>query len=148
MNLNRNQYRAIFAMVVLIAFFIPAYERVSAFQFLFLVLNSFDSDGEITLLDLLVILLPLLLVPAAAVLILLRIVNKKPVTSLLLCLPFFSVAFFFFIFSFDRIRQVNSVTMLNLLAEMRVGFYLAAFASLLLLFSYNRRESLNMGAGR
>jgi hypothetical protein len=45
------------------------------------------------------------------------------------------------------LRQVNSANVLNLLAQMRVGFYLATLAALLLLFSYNRREYLNLGSG-
>ncbi len=148
MSIKRNQYRAIFAVVVIVAFFIPAYNSVSAFQFLLLALGSLRNDSEITLVDLLVILLPLLLVPATALLILFQALNKRRVNSLLLCLPFFSMAFFFLIFSFDRVRQVSSFSVLNLLTEMRVGFYLAAFASLLLLFSYNRRESFNTSAGK
>lgn len=145
MAVKRNQFRALYAILVIISFFIPAYNHFSAFQFLLLALSSLGAESEITLIDLLVILFPLLLIPFTALLILIRSLSKKPLNTLLLCLPFFSFSFFFLIFSLDMVRQVNSGNVLNLLTQMRIGFYLAAAASLLLLFSYSRRESLNLG---
>jgi hypothetical protein len=147
MKVNRNQYRAIYAALLIIAFFIPAYDDVSAFQFSLLVLRSAGADNEITLLDLLVILLPLLLILLTAMLILFKAVNKRPLNSLLLCLPFFSIAVFFLLLLFDINRQIDGTSLLNLLTQMHIGFYVAGFASLLLLFSYSRRESLNLGTG-
>ncbi len=146
MRINRNKYRALYAALVLIAFFIPAYSNVSAFQFLFLAVGSITGESEITLLDLAVVLIPLLLVPLGAALILIRSVKKKPLNSLLLGLPFFSIAFFFLILSFDVNRQVNNTNAFGLLKQMSIGFYIAASASLFLLFSYSRREALNLNS--
>jgi hypothetical protein len=148
MSFNRNRSRAIYAALLLLAFFIPAYNQVSAFRFLIQAVSSAGNDNEITLVDLLVVLLPLLLIPATALLILVKAVNKKPLNSLLLSLPFFSMSFFFLILSFDINRQASGSNALGLLKQMSPGFYLAAFASLLLLFSYSRREALNLGSGR
>lgn len=148
MRVNRYQYRAIYSALVIVAFFIPAYHHVSAFEFLFLAIGSIGIDSEITLVDLFVVLLPLLLIPAAALWILVKTIVRKPLNSVLLGLPFFSILFFFLILWFDRSRQVSSGNPLTMLTQMRVGFYLAAVASLLLLFSYSRRESLNLGPGK
>lgn len=134
--------------MVITAFFIPAYQSISAFRFLIMAIGTIGNDSEITLIDLLVILLPLLLIPATALLILIKAINKKPLNSLLLRLPFFSITFFFLILSLDMTRQVASNNVFDLLTKLSVGFYLAAFASLLLVFSFSRRESLNMGSGR
>jgi hypothetical protein len=147
MRLNRNQCRAVYAALIILAFFIPAYDQTSALHFLFLSVGTVGTDSEITLLDLGVILLPLLLVPFTAIVVLVKAVKKRPLNSLLLSLPFFSLAFFFLILSFDVSRQVNSTTVFSFVTQMRVGFYLAAFASLLLLLSYSRRESLNLNSG-
>lgn len=147
MRVNRYQYRAVYSAMVIIAFFIPAYHNVSAFGFLIMISGYIDTDSEITLIDLSVVLLPLLLIPATALLILIKAISKKPLSSLLLSLPFFSLTFFFLILSVDMNRHVNSNSILELFTQMSVGFYLAAFASLLLLFSYSRRESLNLGSG-
>jgi len=144
MRLHRNHYRVLFAVLVITAFFIPAYDKISAFSFFGIAIGSVASDEELTLLDLLVVLIPLLLIPVASLLILFRAIRKKPLNSLLLSIPFFSLAFFFLILSFDMNRQLNMFTMLELLRQMKVGFYIAVSASLLLLFSYSRKESFNL----
>lgn len=144
MRLNRNQYRAIYAALVIIAFFVPAYSNISAFQFLFLAIGAVGADNEITPVDLLVVLVPLLFIPLAAIIVLIKAMKKKPLNSLLLGLPFFSIAFFFLIMSFDMNRQSNAGGMFGLFREMSIGFYIAAAASLLLLLSNNRRESLKI----
>ncbi len=146
MRLNRNHYRAIYAALVVIAFFIPAYGRISAFHFLLIAIDSVGADNEITIVDLVIVLLPFLFVHLTALIILLRAINNKPQNSLLFALPFFSIALFFLILSFDMNRQVNNTNVFGLLKEMSFGFYIAALASLLLLFSYSRREALNLSS--
>lgn len=144
MRIKRNHQRVLCAALVLVAFFAPAYGNVSAFQLIFLALSSVHAESEITLVDVLIILLPLLLIPAAAAIILIRAIYQKPPNSFLLGLPFFALAFFFVIFSFDVNRQVGTVSVFGLLGKMQTGFYVAAFASLLLLLSYSRSETLNL----
>ena len=146
MSLKRPHQRAIYAALIIIAFFIPAYNGVSAFQFLFTI-GSLTSDSEITIVDLLVIALPLLLIPATAMLILLKTIRQQPLNSFLLGMPFFSIAYFFLILSFDMSRQMTNANAFSLLTQMSIGFYVATAASVLLLFSYSRREALNLGAG-
>lgn len=148
MRISRNQYRAIYASLIIIAFFIPAYDNVSALGFLNLVIGSVGNDAELTLIDLVIILFPLLLVPITAVIILFRSLRKKALNSLLLGLPFFSLAFFILLLSFDINKDVSNPGVLGLIKDMSIGFYLACFASLLLLFSHSRRESLNAGSRR
>lgn len=144
MSLHRNQYRAFYAALIVAAFFIPAYDKVSAFQFLWVAVDSIDNDTELTFIDLMVVLIPLLLIPFTAVLILFRAIRNKSQNSLLLGLPFFSLIFFFLLLSFDMSQQASTLNALELLKQMQVGFYIAALASLLLLLSYSRRESLNL----
>lgn len=143
MVLNRSKCRAIFALLIIFAFFVPAYHSVSAFQFLFIALSALRADNEVTFIDLLVVLLPLLSIPLTALFIFIRTVINKPLNVLLLNIPFFSVTFFFLIFSLDMNRQSSSTTVFDLLPQMRIGFYLATLASLLLIFSYSREEAMD-----
>lgn len=147
MRLHRNHYRAVYAGLIIAAFFIPAYNNISAFRFLWMAIGAINTDSELTFIDLTVVLIPLLLIPAASLVVFIRALKKKTQNSLLLSLPFFSLAFFFLILSFDMNRQVNSLNILELLKQMSVGFYIAAFASFLLLFTHSRRESLNLHSG-
>ena len=148
MRLSRNQCRAIYAGLIIIACFIPAHGHVSAFSFLQLAIGGIHSDTELTVIDLVVVLIPLLLIPTAAMIVLVRALQNKTLNSLLLGLPFFSLSFFFLILSFDVNRQGASGNIFGLLLEMNIGFYIAMAASLLLLVSYSRREALNLSSRR
>jgi hypothetical protein len=64
-----------------------------------------------------------------------------------LAMPLFFIAYFFLILSFDMSRQMTNANAFSLLTQMSIGFYVATAASVLLLFSYSRREALNLGAG-
>lgn len=145
MRISRNHSRAICALLIIIAFFIPAYGNISALDFLNLAIHSVNNDAELTLLDLVIVSIPLLLVPLTALLILYRSLQKRTLNSLLLGLPFFSLAFFMLLVSFDINKNVSGSGMLMLVRNMRFGFYVAASASLLLLFSQSRREALKTG---
>jgi hypothetical protein len=147
MRLNRNQYRAVCAVLIIVAFFIPAYRNVSAFNYLWLAINARTTDTELTLIDLAVVLLPLLLIPVAAIMVLVRALKRKTQNTLLLCLPLFSLFFFFLILSFDISRQVSNLNTLELLKQMSVGFYVAALASVFLLLTYSKREAFNLHIG-
>lgn len=148
MRLSRNRFRMIYAALVIVSFFIPAYQNVSAFEFFSLAIGDIRSEADVTLLDLVVILIPLLLIPFTALYVLMRAANKKPMNGLLLGLPLFSFAFFFLILSLDINRNVNNVDVLELLKEMSFGFYITAMGALLLLFTYSKKEALNVGAGK
>ena len=148
MRITRNHSRAICASLIIMAFFIPAYGEVSALDFLNLAIHSASNDAELTLFDLIIVSVPLLLVPLAAILILFRSLRKRTLNSLLLGLPFFSLTFFIVLVSFDINQGTGSSGILNFFKNMRIGFYLAGLASLLLLFSHSRREALNAGSHR
>lgn len=148
MRFSRNQTRAIYAGLIIVAFFIPAHGDTSAFGFLKLAINSIGSDTELTVIDLMVFLIPLLLIPATATIVLVRALQNKALNSLLLGLPFFSLTFFFLIFSFDVNWQGAGGNALSLLLQMSIGFYTAVVASLLLLLSYSKREALNLSPRR
>ncbi|HEV7331109.1 MAG TPA: hypothetical protein VGN63_08730 [Flavisolibacter sp.] len=148
MRISRNQYRAIYATLILIAFFIPAYDNISAVGFLNLALGTVNSDDEMTMIDFVIISFPLLLIPLTAIIILFKSLRKKSLNSLLLSLPFFSLTFFILLLSFDVNKEVNNAGIFSLLKDMTFGFYIACFASLLLLLSHSRREALNSGSRR
>ncbi len=148
MRFNRHHSRSLYAALIITAFFIPAYNSDSAFRFLTMAIGSLSTDAEVTVLDLLVVILPLLLIPVACGMILFRSLKKMPVNTILLGLPFFSIVFFFLILSFDMNRQITTTNAFALLTQMSIGFYVAAAASLLLLCSYSRREALNLGSSR
>ena len=142
LRISRNLYRSVFAALLLVAFFIPAYGNISALDFLRLAIGVVNSDAELTLFDLVIVSLPLLLIPFAAGLILVRSLRKKGLNGLLLGLPFFSLLFFILLLSFDMNRHAGSLGVLGFLKELRIGFYLAGVASLLLLFSFTRSEAI------
>lgn len=146
MRSSRNRCRMVYSALLLAAFFIPAYNNVSAYGFIGLAIASVKTDAEVTFLDALVILIPLLFIPLSALLILFRAFRKKPFNGLLLSLPLFFLLFFFFILSFDVNRQTSDADMIGLLKGMRFGFYIAALAAVLLLLSYSKRESLNFNS--
>lgn len=148
MRFTRNQYRALYASLIIVAFFIPAYNNISAAGFLSLALGTVKSDDEMTMIDFVIISFPLILILLTAFLILFRSLRKRSSTSLLLGLPFFSLAFFIVLLSFDVNKEVSNTGIFSLLKNMRYGFYIASFASLLLLFSHSRREALNSGNRR
>lgn len=148
MRISRNQYRAFSAILIIIAFFIPAYENISGVGFLNLALGTVNNDDEMTMVDFIIISFPLLLIPFTALVILFKSLRKKALTSLLLSLPFFSLAFFMVLLSFDMNKDASHSGIFNLLKNMRFGFYIVCIASLLLLFSQSRREALNSGSRR
>lgn len=146
MRLSRNKYRMIYSSLLIAAFFIPAYSGLSAFGFIRLAIGAVRTDAEVTIVDLLVIVLPLLFIFFSSLVILLRAIKRKPLNGLLLSLPLFFLLFFFLIISVDRSRQLTSTNLFNLMRDMSPGGYIAAFASVLLLFSYSRREALNLSS--
>lgn len=148
MRISRNQYRTLYASLIIIAFFIPAYDNISGAGFLNLAFGTVNRDDELTMVDFLIISIPLLLIPLTAFIILFKSLRKKSLTGLLLSLPFFSLVFFILLLSFDMNKEVNNAGIFSLLKNMRYGFYIASMASLFLLFSQSRREALNSGAPR
>lgn len=145
MRISRNHSRAICASLIIIAFFIPAYDNISALDFLHLAIYSVSNDAELTFVDLLIVSTPLLLVPLTAIIILYRSLQKKALHHLLLALPFFSLTFFLLLVSFDINKDLAGSGIVSLLKNMRTGFYLAALAALLLLLSPTQHESLDTG---
>jgi hypothetical protein len=146
MQFTRNRYRIIYSALVILAFFLPAYSNVSAFGFLRMALVAAKTDAELTYLDVLVVLLPLLFIPLSATMILFRAATRRRGNGLLLALPLFFLAFFVFILSFDISRQLGG-SLVSLVTLMRPGFYLGVLASLLLVLSYRRNETLPVDAG-
>jgi hypothetical protein len=138
----------IYSALLIAAFFIPAYNGISAFSFIGIALSAIKNDSDVTYVDLLVILLPLLSIPVSAGIILWRAAKRRHFNGILLSLPLFFLLFFFLILSFDMNRQINNVSAITLIKDMSVGFYIAALASVLLILSYSRREALNFGSKR
>lgn len=148
MRFSRNQYRSLYATLIIVAFFIPAYNNISAAGFLSLALNTVRSDDEMTIFDFVIISFPLFLILLTAFIILFQSLRKRSSTSLLLGLPLFSLAFFIVLLSFDLNKEVSNAGIFSLLKNMRYGFYIASFAALLLFLSYSRRDALNSGNRR
>ena len=144
MRMSRNRYRMLYSALVVAAFFVPAYGGVSAFHFLELAISSVQTDPEITFVDVFVILLPLVFVLISALLIFYRASRQQHLSGLVLSLPLFFLLFFCLILSFDMNRQLDNASTLGLVKEINVGFYVASVASVLLLFSYNKREAMNL----
>lgn len=141
MHISRNQYRMLNSALLIAAFFLPAYNNISAVQFIGLAIGTVQTDAEVSLTDLLLVLTPLLFIPVSAFIILLRAAMRKPTTGLLLSLPFLFLLFFSLLLSFDLSRQVTDPGLFSILKEVCPGYYISASAAVLLLLSYRRRES-------
>lgn len=143
MRNTRNQYRMLFSALLIAAFFLPAYSHISAFGFIGLAINAVETDAELTLIDLSVVLLPLLLIPFSAIYIFWRAIRQKPLSGMLLSLPFAFFLLFTLVVSLDISRHLADTGPVGFVKEMRFGFYLAALAAILLLFTYRKRKSVN-----
>ena len=81
--------------MIIIAFFVPAYNNISGFGFISLAFTESKKNGEITFTDILIIIVPLFALFLAALVILLRTVAYRPTRRLYLTLPLLFLFFFF-----------------------------------------------------
>lgn len=140
MPLLSNKSRLPLSVLLLIAFFIPAYNNVSAFTFIGLAFSEAKAQTEITFIDVLILITPLIFIPVIAVVILIRSVMQVRIRKSVTGLPLLLLLFFIALLSFTGNRSTLHFPVSKLLFGMQVGFYLTAIASLLLLFTKNKRK--------
>jgi glucan phosphoethanolaminetransferase (alkaline phosphatase superfamily) len=132
-----NKYRLPLAILNLISFFIPAYDNTSGFQFIGLAFAEAEARAEITLIDVLIIITPLIFIPVITLVVCIRSAMKARIRTTIIGLPLVLLVFFFVLLVFTGIASNDHITASKLFFSMEIGFYVAAIASLLLIFTKN-----------
>lgn len=136
-KLNRRA-RIILTLLIIAAFFVPAYKTYSPFDFIYLAIDEANSEVDVTAMDVLVVLIPLLSIPFTALLILIRSLKKLPSRRTLRILPFLFFSFVLMIIFFLQHSQFSVETVLMFLNSMELGFFVLALTTFLLIFVKNR----------
>lgn len=129
--------RLLFCILIIAAFFIPAYHNISALGFISLAFQEADKHADITFIDVLILITPLVFIPVTALVIMIRSVTYVPIRKTIIVLPFLLLVFFLAILSFSGNSNSYNLFASTILLNMQVGFYLAGAASLLLIFTKN-----------
>jgi glucan phosphoethanolaminetransferase (alkaline phosphatase superfamily) len=140
MKLLSNKTRLLLSILIIISFFLPAYNAISAFKFISLALSETTPPTDINLIDVLMILAPLVLIPIIAIVVFIRSYMKASTPTTVTGLPLLFLMFFFGILFFTGNISSISSPAYKFLLKMQIGFYLTVIASLLLLFTRNGRQ--------
>ena len=132
--------RRLLPVLIVAGFFIPAYHGISAFQFVLLALQEAKLHSDITISDALIIVVPLGLVPLTAIGIFIRAILKKTIRTTVTALPALLLFFTLAIVSFSGTISGYDVSFPSVLIHMQPGFYIIAFASLLLIATKDQRR--------
>lgn len=131
-----SQARPALCVIILIAFFLPAYKSYSAFDFVPLAMTEASGANGITTTDVLMLLLPLLLIPFFAILLIALFAFRISVKPVYLALPLVFSSFFLLLFFRSQGANEDALS----ISGLRVGFYLAAIAVALLPFTKDRKK--------
>jgi hypothetical protein len=140
MKLLNNKSRLLFCSLIIAAFFIPSYNNISGFGFINLVLQEAKTPGEITLTDAVVIIIPLLFIPISALIVFIRSALHLPTRKTFISCPLLFLFFFFAVLVFSAKNASADLSSPGNLLDMQIGFYIAATASLFLIFTKNGRK--------
>ena len=142
MKYLKTRARLILCILIIAAFFIPSYNNVSAYGFIKLAFLETKDHSEVTSTDVLITIVPLLLVPLSALVIVIRTAVHLPTRKTYLGLPLIFLIFFFVILLPGGSTISGKFSDPKVLLEMQAGFYLAATAAVLLLFtrSFKRKR--------
>jgi hypothetical protein len=134
MNYYKTNARVILCGVLLVAFFLPALNHLSAFEFIPLALAEASGDNGLTKTDALIVIFPLLMVALSAFLLALTFLLRIVIPKIYLAFPLIFLAFFSALIF--RNKSISSPSALGLQA----GFYIALLAALLLLFTKDKKQ--------
>lgn len=140
MKLLATQYRLFLPVLIIAAFFIPAYHNISGFNFISLALAEPKGHADISQTDALIIILPLVFIPLSALLIFIRSYLHLPTRMTVVVLPFLFLVFFIALLPFSRNINRSDLSFPKILFTMQIGFYVVAISSLLLIFTKNYRK--------
>ncbi|HZH64408.1 MAG TPA: hypothetical protein VEY10_05895 [Flavisolibacter sp.] len=128
------------AILLLLSFFIPASNNISAFNLIAIAFSEAKSQADITAVDVFVGIAPLVSIPILAIVISVRSAMQLSIRKTVLLLPLVLLIFFFTLLSFTLNSSRIHLSGSKLLSNMQIGFYLAVVASLLLVFTKNWRR--------
>lgn len=127
--------RLVLCSLLIVAFFIPSYNGISAFNFIPIAFAQPEVNSEITLTDVLVAVVPLFFIPLSALGILFLFWMKMPARKTYLALPLFSILTFTGIL-FTGLNSGSAFSSGRaFLMQMGIGFYIALIAAVLLPFT-------------
>ena len=125
--------------LILLCFFLPAYDHYSAFEFIGIVRNSINKAYDVTTTDAAIAIGSLLMVPFSAAVLLLRAWLRIPTRKIYVAMPLIFFLFFTGIL-FASQTSLAGPSSVNCFAPAEVGFYLAALCCVLLLFTRNQKR--------
>jgi len=137
MKLLNTKTRLLLCLFIIAAFFIPAYNNVSGFNFISIALSEAKTPGEVTLTDVIIVLAPLVIIPISALVIFIRSAIHLSTRKTFISLPFLFLAFFFAVILLSARNISTELSGMGALFNMQLGFYLAAASSALLIFTKN-----------
>ncbi|MDQ6609017.1 MAG: hypothetical protein M3Y85_04270 [Bacteroidota bacterium] len=137
MKLLIEKSRALLSLLIIIAFFIPAYKDNSAFSFISLALSEVNTNSDITIIDVYIFNTLLILIPLTALAVFITSLMRKSVRQIVIVLPFLLLVFTLAVLATSEAGG-NNLSVLKLFAGLKVGFYLAAVSSFSLMFTKNR----------
>ena len=127
---NKNTFRIILSLAILIAFFLPWFNYGGGSGLNMVITRTYQETTATT-----VVRYSFLLIPLFALFVLIRSINNKPSGFLLRFLPLLITAIFTALFIIGVKREgVTNEEMRGFLDILGYGFYINAIASLLLIF--------------
>ena len=140
MILLRKKARSVLCLLIIIAFFVPAYRSTSAFSFLWVAMSATARGQDVNTTDTLVMILPLLMVPLSAIFLLIFSELRIAVRRANVALPVIFLTFFTVVFYVSERTGQSGLSPLKMILSMQPGFYLAALSSVGLLFTKNQKR--------
>ena len=140
MNFLKKRARLLLCCFIILAFFVPAYDNISGFGFVRLAFTESENNSEIKFADILIIIVPLLALFLSALVILLRTVAYLPTRRLHLTLPLLFLLSFFGVMYISGGNTAGNFSHPRVFLQMQPGFYITAFASLLLVFTRDYKK--------
>lgn len=126
--------RPLLCAVVVLAFFLPAYQACSGFQFISLALAEAANKNGVTTTDVMILLLPMMLIPASAGILGAAFALRISVQRIYTVLPFVFFTFFTLLFFRSQAHATSQP------GGAQIGFYLTGVATALLPFTKNAKR--------
>src|SRR5215204_2015816 len=89
-----KQARIILCAVIILAFFIPAYQNISGFTFISTAFSKIDGQTEIMVEDVIITVIPLVMIPVSALLILIGTYRRRSIQKTFKALPLICLVIF------------------------------------------------------
>lgn len=131
-----SKARYILCTLIILAFFLPCYQDISAFSFIPLAFSSAGEQSEISSADVFIAIVPLVLIPLSSLAIIILTSMRRILRKTFKALPFICLCIFTLIL-FLSLRTIggSGMSSLRTLSHLSVGYYLVAICSIFLPFT-------------